>query len=189
MVVKEKAIVDVTNFGFKFFTVAHDVPLDERVVDDIVELVDVIGPCGVYMVSDDDFFSRRIHRMVHLGMEIAYVVEITHHLSRRILGFFHVVIDGCPAEFLVHPSPNFAVGSLLRLVINPSGYVGLETSLIRFEGDIVRQSRLADFGLFLFDDDIVFLYQVFPLRDKPADVARRHNDGYEQKENDMEPFA
>ena len=189
LVVKGIGIVDVTFFGFKSGTITHDISINERIIDDIVEFVDVIGLGWVNVISDGGSFSLRFHRVVHFGIEIAYVVEVTHHLGGRIVGSSHIVIYGCPAESFVHPCPKLAVGFLLRLIVNPGGHVGLEGVFIGFESNIRRQPRLADFGLFLLDDDAVFLHQVFPFRDKLVDVARRHDNGYEQKEDDMEPFA
>ena len=132
------------------------------------------------MIGDGGSFSFRFHRVVHFGIEIAYIVEITRHLGRRIVGSFHIVIYRCFTEILIHPSPHLAIGFLLRLVVDPGGHIGLEGILVRLEGDVGRQPRLADLGLVVLDDDAVFLHQVFPFGDKLIDVARRHNDGHEQ---------
>ena len=158
LVVKGIGIVDVTFFGLKSGTITHDIAINERIIDDIVEFVDVIRLGGVNMIGDGGSFSPRFHRVVHFGMEIAYVVEITHHLGGRIVGSFHIVIYRCLAKGLVHPSPYLAIGFSLRLVVDPSGHVGLEGVLIGLEGDVGRQSGLADFGLFVLDDDAVFLH-------------------------------
>ena len=136
LVIKGIGIVDVAFFGLKFGAVTHDVSLYECIIDDIIELLDMIRLGGVDMIGDGSFFPTRFHRVVHFGMEIAYVVEITHHLGGRVVGFVHIVIYRCLTESLVQPSPHLAIGTSLRLVVNPNGKIGLKGVLVRLEGDI-----------------------------------------------------
>jgi hypothetical protein len=66
----------------------------------------------------------------------------------------------------------------------------LEGFFIRLEGDVVRQSRLADFGLFFaFKDNLVTLNQTLAFGDEAVDAARRHENGHEQSDENMKPFA
>ena len=74
--------------------------------------------------------------MGHLGMEIAYVVDMAHHLIGRVVGFCRVVVNRFPTEFFVEPFPSFAVGLPLGFVVNPIGHLGLESAFVWLKGDI-----------------------------------------------------
>ena len=109
--------------------------------------------------------------MGHLGVKIADVVQITHHLLGRIVDTGRVVIDWLLAESLVHPCPKLAFGMSFPMVVNPCGHVGLEGLPIRFQRDEGRQLRFLDFGAFFFNDYGVLFYQILALRDKTVDTA------------------
>ncbi len=104
-------------------------------------------------------------------MEIAHIVDVTHHLIGRIVGLCCTIIDGFPAQFLVEPFPCLAVGIPLRFVINPIGQLGLEGAFIRLEGDVVGKLRLADLGLFPLNNDFVALDQALAFWNKAVDAT------------------
>ena len=188
--VERIGIVDVSFLNLELSTITHDVAPNEGVVDDKFDIVDFIRFGGVDMIGDFCPLSSIFHRVGYLGMEIAYVVNVTHHLIGRIVGICRVILDGFPAEFLIQPFPGLAVGFLLRFVINPIGYFGLEGFFIRLEGDVVRQSRLDDFGLFfVFKDNLVALNQTLAFGNETVDAARRHENGHEHSDENMKPFA
>jgi hypothetical protein len=127
------------------------------------------------MIDDFDVFSSPslLHLMGHLGIEIAHVVKVTHHLCHRIVGLRYIVIDGLSSEVFVHPFPKHTFGSAFPFIVNPCGNVGLEGGPVGLQGDVFRYTRLADFCAFFFDDDLIASYQIFSLWDKTAYGTRR----------------
>ena len=111
-IVKRIGIVDVPFIDLKFGAVTHDIAPNQRVIDDIFDVVDLIRFGGVDMIGDFCPFASLFHRVGYFGMEIAYIVDVAHHLIGRIVGFYRVIIDGFPAESLIKPFPGLALGFL-----------------------------------------------------------------------------
>ena len=75
------------------------------------------------------------------------------------------------------------------LVEVPCGEIGLEGAFVGLQGNIFRNVRLAEFGAFFLNDDLIAFDEVFPFGDKTPKGTRRHQDGHQQGNDDMEPFA
>ena len=188
-IVESVGVVDVPFLKLEFGTVAHDVAPDEGVVNDVCNLVVGIGLTGIDVPGDSGPFPSGSLRVRHCGMEIAHIIEITHHLGGRFVGLCLVVISGFATEFLIGPFPKLAFGLTFPFVINPIGDSGLEGLFEGLEGDVVRQVRLADVGFLVFDDDFVTLDQALVVGDETVDAARGHEDGHEQPDDDIKPLA
>ena len=80
LIVQRIGIVDVAFFEWELGTVAHDVTIDEAVLDDVSHLSDRVWLSGHDMVGDTRLLPSCFHRMCHLRSEIADVVEVPHHL-------------------------------------------------------------------------------------------------------------
>lgn len=174
LLVEGVGIVYVSSLERESGTVAHDVAIGERIVNGIIYLADIIRLIRIDVVCHQGSFPflPQFYGMGHLGIEIADVVEMSHHLIGRSFGTDRVIIDRLLAQGFIHPSPKLALLTTFPFVINPCGKVGLESLPIGLQRDKGRQFRFLDFFVvFPFNDYSVLFDQILPFRNEAVDAT------------------